>query len=114
MKDEQREAAIDACLDRLLTNGRGDKAKRLVLTSADGEDLGGWSRPALREKLMALVFDAGYEAVMDRLAEAEYVISGMHHLGTSTAAVNAATSLNQYLEKYGIKKPLPEPYTEGE
>ena len=73
------------------------------------------------EDLAREMYEAGYEAraaevkaVMDRLAEAEYVISGMHHLGTSTAAVNAATALNQYLEKYGFKKPFPEPYTEGE
>lgn len=41
----------------------------------------------------------------ERLAEAEFVISGMHHLGTSHAAVNAAQSLNAYLEKYAMTKP---------
>lgn len=66
------------------------------------------------EALAREMFEAGRQSVLDRLTEAEYVISGMHHLGTSTAAVNASTALNAYLEKYGMKKPLPEPYTEGE
>lgn len=47
---------------------------------------------------------AEVEAGKARLAEAEFAIGGMHHLGTSTAAVNAATALNAYLEKYATKK----------
>lgn len=101
-KDELREAAKNHIIGKFVhTYHKNDESIPVLELSAlcDGFDAG---------------YEAGRKAVMDRLAEAEYVIGGMHHLGTSTAAVNAATSLNQYLEKYGMNKPLPEPYTEGE
>lgn len=60
------------------------------------------------EDLAREMYEAGYEAgrkaVMDRLAEAEYVISGMHHLGTSTAAFNEChLSVREYVDQMLVK-----------
>lgn len=47
--------AIEVTLDYLFSNWNGDKAHRLVLTSSDGRDLGGWGRAAVREQLQKLL-----------------------------------------------------------
>jgi hypothetical protein len=41
-------------LDRLFTNGFGEQAERLVLTSRDGRNLGGWCRGSVRDHLEML------------------------------------------------------------
>jgi hypothetical protein len=38
----------DEIIKELFTNGNGEKAARLVLTSDDGHDLGGWSEIGAR------------------------------------------------------------------
>jgi hypothetical protein len=54
-KRESLDRQIEEAVDRLLTNGRGDKATRLVLIDDDSEpgwmDLGGWGRDSLRRHL---------------------------------------------------------------
>lgn len=44
---------IEAILDYLFTNGMGQKADRLVLVDANGRDLGGWCRGAVRDVLIS-------------------------------------------------------------
>jgi len=128
-KNELREAAVDDCLVRLLTNGRDDEAKRLVLMSADGEDLGGWGIPALREKLMA-IYDTGYEAgkpkwipVSERLPnkDALYIVCCMGFIPpfTGTAWFNPGTQqwslmVDVFIRHITAWMPLPDSYTEGE
>lgn len=58
---ELRDSAVNRCLDYLFANGSGQKAERLVLTSKDGRDLGGWARAAMRD-VIAKVFNAGAAA----------------------------------------------------
>jgi len=38
--------------ESLFVNGQGEQADRLVLTSADGKDLGGWCRRAVVDQIM--------------------------------------------------------------
>jgi hypothetical protein len=38
----------DEIIKELFTNGNGDKAARLVLTSPEGRNLGGWSETGVR------------------------------------------------------------------
>ena len=45
MTDEE---IIERITRRLFENGNGEQADRLVLTTADGKDLGGWCRQAVR------------------------------------------------------------------
>jgi hypothetical protein len=47
---------IDSLVDRLLTNGGGEKADRLVLYTEDGRDLGGRNRDSVRKVIVS--FDA--------------------------------------------------------
>jgi hypothetical protein len=42
---------IDSIVEELFVNGNGDRAQRLVLMSADGHALGGWSEAGLRNAL---------------------------------------------------------------
>lgn len=56
--ESKRNAAVNTCLDLLFRNGQGHKAERLVLTSGEGQDLGGWRRLSMRHYLRYL-FDAG-------------------------------------------------------
>jgi hypothetical protein len=44
---------IDQLLDDLFTNGQGQIAYRLVLTSKDGRDLGGWGREVIRDRVLS-------------------------------------------------------------
>lgn len=44
-------------VEYLFVNGAGSKAERLVLTSKDGRDLGGWGKPAVLDRI-ALAIDA--------------------------------------------------------
>ena len=37
--------------DKLFVNGQGQEAQRLVLTSSDGKDLGGWCKQAIIDQL---------------------------------------------------------------
>jgi hypothetical protein len=50
-------AQVEQFLDQLFTNGAGDEAARLVLTSEEGRGLGGWSRSAVRDLLMRTLVD---------------------------------------------------------
>lgn len=50
MTTDKREA-VDLTVDALFTNGSGQRADRLVLTSADGRDLGGWCRSAVADQI---------------------------------------------------------------
>lgn len=60
--ESKRNAAVNTCLDLLFRNGQGHKAERLVLTSGEGQDLGGWRRLSMRHYLRYL-FDAGAASV---------------------------------------------------
>lgn len=58
-------AQIDAILDRLFTNGQGERADRLVLAQdlatpdePKYKDLGGWSRAAVRQILVRALAEA--------------------------------------------------------
>ena len=42
---------IRSAVDGLFRNGFGEEASRLVLTSADGRDLGGWCKQAIVDQL---------------------------------------------------------------
>lgn len=42
----------------LFTNGVNEKADRLVLTSEDGRDLGGWSKSAATQRIHDLLEEA--------------------------------------------------------
>jgi hypothetical protein len=53
MSAGQRDVVIAVLIEDLFTNGAGDRAERLVLTSADGRDLGGWSARRFQERLRA-------------------------------------------------------------
>jgi len=77
-------------------NECGSYTRQLTITDADAVQ----NLAVTCENLAAEL-----KEVETRLAEAEYVIAGMHYLGMSTAAVNASTALNEYLEKYAMKKP---------
>jgi hypothetical protein len=44
MKEKQIDALVWKVVERLFSNGTGEEAYRLVLMSADGNNLGGWSR----------------------------------------------------------------------
>lgn len=49
------EQQLQALVDELFTNGDGTQAHRLVLTSMDGRDLGGWCRQAVVDRIRAAV-----------------------------------------------------------
>lgn len=72
MSDE-REKMLDEFIDRLFTNGVGDEAYRLALTSEDGRDLGGWGRGPMKDKLRQFA-DECFEksAKMCRLVHDQY------------------------------------------
>lgn len=42
---------VAAAVSSLFVNGAGERAERLVLTSADGRDLGGWCEGAIVDRL---------------------------------------------------------------
>jgi hypothetical protein len=44
---------VKRIVDDLFVNGNGDKAERLVLTSSDGRNLGGWSKDAVVARILA-------------------------------------------------------------
>ena len=44
---------IDALVDELFVNGMGREADRLVLTTKEGGDLGGWCKGAVRDRIQA-------------------------------------------------------------
>lgn len=46
------EALADRIVADLFRNGAGQEADRLVLTSKDGRDLGGWSRGPVRDVIL--------------------------------------------------------------
>lgn len=62
------EKLIEKKLNALLTNGSGDRAERLVLTSHDGKNLGGWGRLSLRDHLLEM-YEAGQRAERERIAD---------------------------------------------
>jgi hypothetical protein len=44
MSEARIVSAATECVNQLFINGQGQRAERLVLTSQDGRDLGGWGR----------------------------------------------------------------------
>lgn len=46
--------------DDLLTNGAGERGDRLVITSSEGKDLGGWCWSAVRDRIRSAI-DAAME-----------------------------------------------------
>lgn len=53
------EEIADAIVEDLFTNGFCDKAVRLVMISTEGRDIGGWGRPAVRSRVLAILHDRG-------------------------------------------------------
>lgn len=50
LSDKELDTIAEAITERLFTNGRGEKARRLVLELEDGQDGGGWGRrPAFEQ-----------------------------------------------------------------
>lgn len=49
---------VERIVEALFTNGSGDRARRLVLTAADGRDLGGWSETGAAACVRAVLVDA--------------------------------------------------------
>lgn len=58
--------AIELATDRLFTNGVGEHAERLVLTSASGKDLGGWCKKAVVDQLIEAIAPEGPKARKER------------------------------------------------
>jgi hypothetical protein len=58
-------AAVESIVDYLFVNGVGEEAGRLVLTSEDGRDLGGWCRGAVRDAILDGL-RAGHDAAKRR------------------------------------------------
>ncbi len=77
MTDKQpSEAAMkqaEPIVGYLFVNGAGSKAERLVLTSADGRDLGGWGKPAVLD-CIARALDAAREEGRMRAFEDLYTV----------------------------------------
>lgn len=44
--------AVKEAVEYLFTNGSGQKAHRLVLTSVNGQDLGGWCKQAVIDRIL--------------------------------------------------------------
>lgn len=51
-KGDSARCLVEKIVEDLFTNGFGQKAERLVLTSVDGRDLGGWCRGAMRDRIL--------------------------------------------------------------
>lgn len=49
------EDLIEIILNELFINGFGQEADRLVLTTKEGRDLGGWCRKAVHDRLLAIL-----------------------------------------------------------
>jgi len=45
-------------VDYLFVNGQGQQAERLVLTSCEGKNLGGWSRGPVRDIIVKAIREA--------------------------------------------------------
>lgn len=52
---EQLNEIADALIRDMFRNGFGEQAERLVLTAADGRNLGGWSRNGARSRILSLL-----------------------------------------------------------
>lgn len=46
---------VQEIIEYLFTNSAGQKADRLVLTTKDGKDLGGWSQAAVKAYLLKIL-----------------------------------------------------------
>jgi len=55
IRANQAEALAKRIAEELFVNGFGDKAYRLVLTSRDGRDLGGWGEGPLTDRIAGLL-----------------------------------------------------------
>ena len=54
-KPKTLEEMIETAVDELFRNGAGQEAERLVLTTREGRDLGGWCKSVIRDKITGLI-----------------------------------------------------------
>lgn len=47
------EKQVDELVEKLFRNAFGEQADRLVLMTADGKDLGGWCKKAIKDRILA-------------------------------------------------------------
>jgi hypothetical protein len=90
---------VEALLDTLFTAGNGEQAHRLVLTSQDGRDLGGWGRPAVREAVLKYArpllaevqaLRAALDSLLDLVDNGHCRMGPSHPLWQAVAAALAA------------------------
>lgn len=87
-KDEARKDAVEKLTEDIFTDGRGEKAMRLVM-EFDGQRMGGtgWSRIPIADKLRS-VFDAGVAyaegQTAERVKELEAFVRSLKSFETDT------------------------------
>lgn len=57
MNNKKLQELADKAAKDLFTNGNGDKADRLVLTSKNGRDLGGWCETVVSDHIFCCLLE---------------------------------------------------------